>query len=366
MGDTDFAAVQRLAGLSRTEIGESEEDVKINFVVPLLEALGHARLRFEHRRRDILLREGLPRTASVVVETKRFAEPLDRHLEQVERLALEERCLLAVLANGAEVRVFAPLTPGAQGLAETLVVSVRREELAHPPTIMRLASLVGAKALASGEAVGRMAEEFEAQALARRRGELVDASARARREGLEAKLRELDGKLAELARERDAVEREMGGGERGETAEGRRQTAVGRGQTAVGRAGERGREPLLEEGASPPNPLITENSRMGAEWSDDELFRDVGTYQRRVLAAFAAAGRRRLTLKELTRLVGLSPQATWGCLAAFTIPAKSGRKEAFLEVDKGPARPVKERGAAVAIREKYWGTVVRLYSRASQ
>ena len=339
MGETDFEGVKRLAGLSRAEIGESEEDVKINFVVPLLEALGHGRLRFEHRRKDILLREGLPRGAAVVVETKRYAEPLDRHLEQVERLALEERCLLAVLANGAEVRVYAPLTPGAHGLAETLTLAVRREELASPPAIARLASLVGAKALASGEAAGRIAAEFEAQALARRRAEHVRGSARVRRGELAARLREIDGKLATLARERGAVVGELEGLEEGE----------------------RGRKPLLEEGFPPPSPHLPENFHKGEEWTDGELFEQAGAYQRRILAAFAAAGHRRLTLKELTRMVGLSPQATWGALSAFTLPAKKGGKEALLEVEKGPARPVRERGAAVAIREKYWDAVVRLY-----
>ncbi|MBM4034546.1 MAG: hypothetical protein FJ291_22605 [Planctomycetes bacterium] len=78
MEETDFAALKRLAGLPRAEIGESEEDVKINFAVPLLAALGHSRLRFEHKHKDILLREGLPRGASVVVETKRHGEPLVR------------------------------------------------------------------------------------------------------------------------------------------------------------------------------------------------------------------------------------------------------------------------------------------------
>ena len=57
MGEADFERIKKLAGLRREEVGSREEEVKINFVVPLLEALGHSRLKFEHRNRDILIRE---------------------------------------------------------------------------------------------------------------------------------------------------------------------------------------------------------------------------------------------------------------------------------------------------------------------
>ncbi len=53
----DEAKLEALAALTDGEIGVSEEDVKIRFAVPLLEALGHQRLAFEHRGKDILLRE---------------------------------------------------------------------------------------------------------------------------------------------------------------------------------------------------------------------------------------------------------------------------------------------------------------------
>ena len=45
----------------------------------------------------------------------------------------------------------------------------------------------------------------------------------------------------------------------------------------------------------------------------------------------------------------------------FSFLQKKGGKEALLVVEKGPALPVRARGAVVEIREKYWATVVRLY-----
>lgn len=56
MRDDGVERATRLAAMSPDDLGSSEEEVKINFVVPLLELLGHSRLRFEHKQTDILQR----------------------------------------------------------------------------------------------------------------------------------------------------------------------------------------------------------------------------------------------------------------------------------------------------------------------
>ncbi|MBM4039113.1 MAG: hypothetical protein FJ290_11435 [Planctomycetes bacterium] len=84
IGSVDAARLATLAALTDEQLGISEEDVKIRFAVPLLEALGHTRLRFEHKGKDILLRDGLPRGSTVVVETKRPDAALDAHLAQLD------------------------------------------------------------------------------------------------------------------------------------------------------------------------------------------------------------------------------------------------------------------------------------------
>ena len=96
-------------------------------------------------------------------------------------------------------------------------------------------------------------------------------------------------------------------------------------------------------------------------WTDAELFADAAEYQRRILEAFVRAGTRRMPLKELTRAVGLSPQQAWGALSAFTMPVKRGNKEPFLEIARAAGKARGEPGADVAILEKHWDRVVRLY-----
>ncbi len=63
--------VNELASYDANEIGSSEEDAKINFIVPLLEAFGHSRINFEYKRKDIIVRKGLHDRCSLLVETKR-------------------------------------------------------------------------------------------------------------------------------------------------------------------------------------------------------------------------------------------------------------------------------------------------------
>jgi len=128
MANVDFDRVTALAKARQEEIGSTEEEVKINFVVPLLEALGHSRMRFEHKQKDIVARSGPPHGAAVVVETKRRGESLDRHLEQLERYAREEGCLPAVLTNGAEIRLYAPPWPPGS-MAQESQGWVRRSKL---------------------------------------------------------------------------------------------------------------------------------------------------------------------------------------------------------------------------------------------
>lgn len=344
MFETDFAALKRLAELSREEVGESEEDVKVNFVVPLLEAMGHSRLRFEHKRKDILLREGLPRGASVVVETKRYGEPLDRHLAQLDRLALGERCLLALMSNGAEVRVYAPMQTWARGIAETEVRRVSREALANCFEGMELAALVGRQALSSGRALEQIAKAFKARAVKEEFARYAEEKAAHERAALDARLREVEGRLAELARERAKLSQELE-------------------SLSASGAGGQARDSTPAETSGPPEAGAGEAQEARAldEWTDEDLYDRLGPNQRSMLGALVAAGRRTMPLRELTRAVGLKPQVAWGTLAAFTMPVQRGGRDPLLEITKGPSLPVRARGAVVTVREKYWGTLVRLY-----
>jgi len=340
-----------LACLRPEEIGRREEEVKINFVVPLLEALGHSRLRFEHKGKDIVLREGLPAAAAVVVETKRSAEPLDRHVDQLAGYALEERSLLAVLTNGEELRVYAPMWPGAASFADTLLRVVRRDALASPHEAFELAKVLSAESLASGEA-SRCVVEQQARIDGLRAGaEALREAARLRHERLAARLRAIQDESAALEREREELSVQLATVAR-EGAE-----AVRSLYAAIGTRPPASLAPAAT-GAAPSEDAARE------PWTDDELFADAAKYQRRILEAFVQAGTRRMPLRELTRAIGLSPQQAWGALSAFTLPVKRGNKEPFLEIARAGGKARGESGADVAILEKHWDRVVRLYGGA--
>jgi len=348
VADVDFDRFKRLASLDRDDVGSREEEVKINFVVPLLETLGHSRLRFEHKRKDILLREGLPPAAAVVVESKRYGEPLERHVEQLGRYALEERCFVGVLANGEEVRVYAPLWPGAPSFAETLVRVVRREALACPAEAMELWTLLSAEALTSGNSGRAVAVQQRRLAQLRRESEMILKGVRAEREKLQARLEAIAEQIAGIEREQEEVLARLDAAERG-AAEAIR--------GLCGAAGSRPPEDLAGSGSRAPAAAKAE--RVG--WTDDELCHKAGAYQRRILKAFVRAGTRRLPLKQVTKAIRLSPQQAWGALSAFTMPVKKGGKEPFLEVTRPVRKPRSESGAVVEILERHWERVVRLY-----
>jgi hypothetical protein len=364
MSSVDCEAAKRLAARSREELGDSEEEVKINFVVPLLEALGHSRLRFEHRQKDIVLREGLPRGAAAVVEAKRYGEPLDRHLGQLERYASEERCLLAAITNGDEVRVYAPMWPNAPSFEECLVWELRREDLGDPNAFFKLEGILSEEAMASGRAAAWVGERQAEVEEAWRQTRSFRAEAERERRYLEGKIAEVERKMAELEAERQRLRDELGNVAAGETRaieslwarchlrrrEPRRPEAQGPERAAGAAAGREG-EGGAEEGAR----------KRAAAWTEEDLGNRATEFQRRILAAFVQANSRCLGLKEVAQAARLSVQEAWGALSRFTLSVRAGKKEPLLEIEKTSGKERAARGVLVSISEKYWATIERLY-----
>ena len=350
MARLDLDRAKQLAAMSPKDVGKSEEAVKINFAVPLLEALGHSRVLFEHRRKDMVLRARTRPRTTVVVEAKRAGEPLDRHLAQLERYAYEERSLLAVITNGAEVRLYVPLWANAPSFADTLLLAVRREELGDAAAFRRLARVLGADALSGGAAARHIATWQAKRERAWKHLAAVQGEAARQRDRLEARLRELEGQAGRLEAEKGRVQGELA----------RTQAALERSLEVLrGCYGVRG-APAGPPPAGPP-PRRKAPKRREPTWSEDELFRLGRENQRLILGAFAQAGTRTLGLKEIARATGLSPQATQGSLSRFTAPVRFGTKEPFFEVQRTSGKERKERGVLFTIVEKYWKTVLKLY-----
>lgn len=124
--------LDKIAKLKEANIGSTEENVKQKILVPLLKLLGHKLedLDFEHRttggKIDIFIKN-TPRDCKIIIETKNYSEDLNDHVEQIKDYALNEAALIAILANGTEIRIYSLL----RGIAfeRSLLYSMKREEL---------------------------------------------------------------------------------------------------------------------------------------------------------------------------------------------------------------------------------------------
>ncbi len=126
-------SIERISKLKESDIGPTEENVKQKIIVPLLESLGHKRenLEFEYRTRsggkmDIYIKN-VPSDCKVIIDTKNYNENLNDHIEQVKNYTFDENALLAMIANGTEIRIYSPL----RGVAfeRSLLYSIKRQDL---------------------------------------------------------------------------------------------------------------------------------------------------------------------------------------------------------------------------------------------
>ncbi len=145
--------LNRIAELTRDEVGRSEENVKQKIVVPLLEIFGHHRnqLDFEYgtggKRIDIFVKD-LPIDCKVIIDTKNYDEDLSNHLEQIGLYAFQEGAILALIVNGEEIRIYDPFFRGFS-FKDSLLYSLKRTELPNDLTIEILYNLLSRENLKS-------------------------------------------------------------------------------------------------------------------------------------------------------------------------------------------------------------------------
>ena len=125
--------LRRIGELKPDDIGSSEENVKQTVFVPILKCLGHheSQLDFERvttggQRIDIFIK-GLPDERKVIIDTKRYDEDLNRHLDQLGLYAYFEGAMLAIIANGEEIRIYSPFMQGFSFEKRCLYVIKRME-----------------------------------------------------------------------------------------------------------------------------------------------------------------------------------------------------------------------------------------------
>ena len=131
-----------LAELSKEDVGNNENSVKYNFIIPLLECFGHHRLDFEHsaqgNRIDIYIEK--QSSCGFVVEAKSYDKNLNECLVQLKDYSDVKRPFLAIISNGAEIRFYSPLWRVAN-FSDTLLYSIKRVDLNNDEIIERLEKL---------------------------------------------------------------------------------------------------------------------------------------------------------------------------------------------------------------------------------
>lgn len=212
MDGIDINELARLAQLSQANIGPSEEDLKLKFLVPLLEALGHERgsLDFERTgkagRPDVVIRR-----LGVVIDTKAYGNNLNDHLVQLGNYAVHEGAVIAVITNGEEIRLYSPL----RGISfeRSLLHSISQSEIAQERGIEVLSNFLSRKSLTNGQANwhidARDKELREAYARLDELAEKCNASVEdvnADIAGLEEQRQEIDDQIEAKYGERSGIE----------------------------------------------------------------------------------------------------------------------------------------------------------------
>ncbi|MFH1584149.1 MAG: hypothetical protein ABIA56_03445 [Actinomycetota bacterium] len=154
--------IERIAKLRGKDVGPTEENVKLKVMVPLLELLGHKRegLEFEYRtgrggKIDIFIKN-VPRDCKVIIDTKNYNENLNNYIEQIKEYTFDEAALLAVIANGTEIRIYSPL----RGVAfeRSLLYSIKIQDLSKESVWSTLSDILNFKNLKNRDVLKRIDE----------------------------------------------------------------------------------------------------------------------------------------------------------------------------------------------------------------
>lgn len=142
----NYEEFKRLASLTKEEIEEHEENVKMHFIVPFLHALGHKNLSYESERSDILLKRDLPEDCTVLIECKKYDKDLSDCVEQLKGYWHDKHSLIAMLINGEEMWIYSPSWRGKK-FENTLIYRFKREQLSEKETVDTLFKILSHEAL---------------------------------------------------------------------------------------------------------------------------------------------------------------------------------------------------------------------------
>jgi len=200
MDEANREKIRRLANLTKEEIGNSEEDVKINFIVPLFEAFGHERLKFEHRWKDALVEEIDP-LCKLIIETKNYDKDLNKELQQLERYCHEERPLLGIIANGREMRIFSYFWRFRPTFPKTLIYCINRKDLNNENVIQKIENILSITNLKNGKAKDFIIEKEREIENEEDKIESIEKDSKEKVEQLQVKIDDLSNKIEDIEKQ---------------------------------------------------------------------------------------------------------------------------------------------------------------------
>ena len=200
MDEENREKIRRLANLTKEEIGNSEEDVKINFIVPLFEAFGHERLKFEHRWKDALVEEIDP-LCKLIIETKNYDKDLNKELQQLERYCHEERPLLGIIANGREVRIFSYFWRFRPTFTKTLIYCINRKDLNNENLIQKIENILSITNLNNGKTKDFIIEKEREIENEEDKIESIEKDSKEKVEKLQVKIDDLSNKIEDIEKQ---------------------------------------------------------------------------------------------------------------------------------------------------------------------
>ena len=207
-------AIERIAKLKESDIGPTEENVKQKVIVPLLvELLGHKRedLEFEYRTRrggkiDIFIKN-VPPDCKVIIDTKNYSENLNDYVEQIKEYTFDEAALLAVIANGIEIRIYSAL----RGVAfeRSILYSFKREDLGKEPVWEILSGLLHNDNLRNRNVLKKIDEREREIKDAMANEERVKQEYESKIEGIDSDIETKEEEIEQLRYEKELLAKEV-------------------------------------------------------------------------------------------------------------------------------------------------------------
>lgn len=209
----DMEELKKIASFNENDIGPTEENVKQKIIVPLLILLGHKRedLEFEYRTRrggqiDIFIKN-VPADCKVLIDTKNYSENLTDHIEQIKGYTFDEAALLAVIANGAEIRIYSPLR-GVE-FERSLLYSIQRKDVVKDSVWQTFSSLLAYENLQNKNAIKviEVREKEIKDTIAEE--EKIDEEYTGRIETIDADIEAKEEEIEQLKKDREILTKEM-------------------------------------------------------------------------------------------------------------------------------------------------------------